>query len=278
MSSVALHAGSGLPDVDDRLVEPETRHEMYDGELVEVSPADRPHASRHVQLAALMEAHTGRDFDVAADLLTRTSPVDDVAPDVSVYPDAPGLTTDHRQLEQLAFEIVSTQSLGNAGIKAAKLTARGVRRVFAIDVERSRALEWSAVLGTWRELDPAGHIEDPALEVPLPIDAIIHAAKADDAVARALVARHNPVIEAVRAEDRAASRAEGKIEGKIEGKTEGKIEGKIEALVAILTARDIALDSAARERILREHDPQRLDRWIARAAVSAVIAAVLTEE
>ena len=84
-------------------------------------------------------------------------------------------------------------------------------------------------------------------------------------VARALVARHNPVIEAVRAEDRAASRAEG------------KIEGKIEALVAILTARGIALDSAARERILREHDPQRLDRWIARAAVSAVIAEVLTE-
>jgi hypothetical protein len=126
------------------------------------------------------------------------------------------------------------------------------------------------VLGTWRELDPAGHIEDPALEVPLPIDAIIHAAKADDAVARALVARHNPVIEAVRAEDRAASRAEGKLAG--------KIEGKIEALVAILTARDIALNNAARERILREQDPQRLDRWIARAAVSAVIAEVLTEE
>jgi hypothetical protein len=84
-----------------------------------------------------------------------------------------------------------------------------VRRVFAVDVERSRVLEWSTERGTWHELDPAGHIEDPALEVPLPIAAMIYAAKADDAVARALVARHNPVIEAVRAEDRATSRADG---------------------------------------------------------------------
>ncbi|HEX2689269.1 MAG TPA: Uma2 family endonuclease, partial [Kofleriaceae bacterium] len=260
MSSVALHAGSGLPDVDDRLVEPETRHEMYDGELVEVSPADRPHASRHVQLAALMEAHTGRDFDVAADLLTRTSPVDDVAPDVSVYPDASDPTTDHRQLEQLAFEIVSTQSLSNAGIKAAKLTARGVRRVFAIDVERSHALEWSAALGTWRELDPAGHIEDPALAVPLPIDAIIHAAKADDAVQRALIAKGNPVLEAHVARHR----------------EEAKAEGKAEALLAVLAARGIAVGAAERVRILGERDPQQLDRWLAGAVTCAVAAELFT--
>lgn len=105
-----------------------------------------------------------------------------------------------------------------------------------------------------------------ALEVPLPIEAMVHAAKADDAVARALVARHNLVIEAVRAEDRAA------------GKAEGKIEGKIEALIAILAARHIDPDSAASEQILRERDPQRLDRWIARAAISATIAEVLASE
>jgi hypothetical protein len=209
-------------------------------------------------------------FEAAADLLTRTSKVDDIAPDVSVYPDAPHPETGDRQLEQLAFEIVSTQSLGRAALKAAKLTARGVRRVFAIDVERPRVLEWSAALGTWHELDAAGHIADPALEVPLPIEAMIHAAKADDAVARALVARHNPVIEAVRAEDRAVSKAEGKIEG--------KVEGKIEALIAFLTARDIELDSATRGRILGERDPQRLDRWIVRAAISTTIAEVLTDE
>jgi Uma2 family endonuclease len=266
MSSVASRVGCDLPGLDDRLVEPKTRYEMYDGELVYVSPADPPHGERHLQLAALIEAHTGFEFEAAADLLTRTSKVDDIAPDVSVYPAAPDPETGGRQLEQLAFEIISTQSLGRATAKAVKLTGRGVRRVFAIDVERSRVLEWSTDRGTWHELDAAGHIADSALEVPLPIEAMVHAAKVDDPVARALVARHNLVIEAVRAEDRAA------------GKAEGKIEGKIEALIAILAARDIDPDSAARERILRERDPQQLDRWIARAAISATMAEVLAGE
>jgi Uma2 family endonuclease len=243
-----------LPGIDERLVAPETRYELHDGELVHVSPADPPHGERHVQLAALVEAHTGPTFEVAADLLTRTSQVDDIAPDVSVYPDAPDAETGGRQLEQLAFEIVSTQSLGNAATKAAKLATRGVRRVFAIDIARSCVLEWSPRRGAWQELDLAGHIEDPALEVPLPIAAMVHAAKADDAVARALVARRNPVIEAVRAEDRATS--------------------KIEALLAILAARNID-PGAARERIVRERDPHRLDRWITRAATASTLADVL---
>ena len=258
MPSVVSRVDSDLPAIDDRLVEPDTRYEMYDGELVYVSPVDPPHGERHLQLAALIEAHTGFEFEAAADLLTRTSRVDDIAPDVSVYPDAPDPRTGGRQLEQLAFEIISTQSLGRATTKAVKLTARGVRRVFAIDVERSRVLEWSTDRGTWHELDVAGHIADPALEVPLPIEAMVHAAKADDAVARALVARHNPVIEAVRAE--------------------GEIHGQIKALIAILAARDIDLDGAARERILRERDPQRLERWIVRAATSATLAEVFAGE
>src|SRR4029077_19743705 len=38
MSSVASRAGSELPDINDRLVEPETRQKMYDGGLVARSP------------------------------------------------------------------------------------------------------------------------------------------------------------------------------------------------------------------------------------------------
>jgi len=58
MPSVVSRADSALPAIDDRLVTPETRYEMHDGELVYVSPADPPHGERHVQLAALIEAHT----------------------------------------------------------------------------------------------------------------------------------------------------------------------------------------------------------------------------
>jgi Uma2 family endonuclease len=257
MSSDAAGAGADLPDIDDRLVEPETGYEMYDGELVHVPPADPPHAERQVQLCALIEAHTGVEFEVGSDLLTRTSLVDDIAPDVSVYPAARDPRTGRRQLEQLAFEVVSTQSLGNAARKAAKLTGRGVRRVFAIDVERSRALEWSAALGSWSMLDATGHIIDPALEVPLPIEAMIHGAKADDAVVKALDAKHNPVLEAIRAESKA--------------------EGKAEAVVALLAARGVSLERVERDRILGERDLARLERWLARAISCTSVAELLAE-
>jgi Uma2 family endonuclease len=264
MSSVVSRAASGLPDIDDRLVEPETRYEMLDGELVHVSPADRPHSRRHSKLNTLLETHAFPEFTVVCDQLTRTSKVDDVAPDVSVYPDAPDPRTGGRQLEQLAFEVVSTQSLGHAGRKAAKLVARGVRRVFAIDIDRLRVLEWSAELGTWRALDPAGRIEDAALEMPLPIGAMLDAARADDEVARALVARRNPVIEVVRAQDRAA------------GKAEGKAESRAEAVLVVLAARRIAVGDAERMRILGESDLAELDRWLVEAMTCTDVAELFT--
>jgi len=251
----SARAGSDLPDVDERIVTPGAPYEMYDGELVPVAPADEAHADRHLQLCALIEAHTGPAFDAGCELLTRTSKVDDLAPDVSVYPDGPDPHTGGRQLEHLAFEVVSTQTLGRAATKAAKLAGRGVRRIFAIDVERSRMLEWSPALGSWSILDPAGHITDRALEVPLPIDAVIRDAKADDALARALLAKNNPVL--------AANRAEG------------KAEGKAEAVIAVLVARGVPLDAAKRDQILGERDPTRLDRWIDRAGVCTSIAELL---
>jgi Uma2 family endonuclease len=263
MPSDAAGAGAGtdLPDIDDHLVEPETRYEMHDGELVYVPPADPPHAERQLQLCALIEAHTGPAFQAACELLTRTSRIDDIAPDVSVYPAARDPRTGRRQLEQLAFEVVSTQSLGNAGKKAAKLAGRGVRRVFAIDVDRSRALEWSSALGTWSLLDARDVITDPALAVPLPIETLIRDAKTDDAVIRALDAKRNPVLEAIKAKSTA----------------EGISRGRAEAVVAMLDARGVPLDRDERDQILGERDLARLDRWIARAIACASVAELIAE-
>jgi hypothetical protein len=237
-------ADARLPAVDDRLVAPETPYEIVDGKVVRVSPADPPHAERHLRLCALIEAHIGEGFVAGCDLLTRTSWIDDLAPDVSVYPEAPDPETGGRQIEQLAFEVASMQALKQAGRKAAKLTRRGVRRVFAIDVKGARALEWSR--GRWRALDPAGQISDAALAVALPVAALIHSAKPDDAVARALVAKRNPVIEALRAEEQR--------------------RGKAEAIIAVLAARDVPLKRTERDRILSEPELARLERWLARAA------------
>ncbi|MCA9514118.1 MAG: Uma2 family endonuclease, partial [Myxococcales bacterium] len=207
---------------------PETRYEVVGGEVVYVSPADQPHGSRHSKLSALLEAYVDDDFDAAADMLTRTSEKNDFAPDGSVYPAAPDPETGGRQLEHLAFEVVSSESLSHAGKKAAELAKRGVRRIFALDVERQRALEWSRETGSWSLLHGDAVIEDEAFVLPLPVHALVSAARADDAVARALLAKANPVLTAALAETAAQSKAEGKAEASAEG------------LLAVLATRGLA--------------------------------------
>ena len=80
-------------DVDERLVMPETRFEIIDGEVIYVSPADPPHATRHSKLSALLEAYAAPGYEAASDMLTRTSEKGDMAPDGSVYPLAPDPNT-----------------------------------------------------------------------------------------------------------------------------------------------------------------------------------------
>jgi Putative restriction endonuclease len=275
MSSFDARPGTpALPAVDERLVAPGTRYEILEGVLVHVSPAHEPQGSRHSKISALLEVHVAPEFDVATDMLTRTGETTDVASDVSVFPCARDPETGGRQLEHLAFEVVSTESLGYAERKAAHLTGRGVRRVFAIDVERGRALEWSRSLGSWSLLDTNGYIEDRALAVSLPIAALVHVSKVDEAMARALLIKRNPVFEAILAEDRLATRAEGKLKGRLW--VEGVLEGMAEAVLTILTKRGVALDPAARARILGERDPERLDRWTSRAVTCTTLAELFT--
>ena len=156
-------------DIDERLVVPETRFEVIDGEVVYVSPADPPHAVLHAKLAAILASYAAGGYQVACDMLTRTSAKGDMAPDASVYPAGPDPATGGRQLEELAFEIVSTQSLSAAGRKAHALVERGVRRVFALDVSRRRALEWSRKTGAWEILGPNEILTDTALALSLPV-------------------------------------------------------------------------------------------------------------
>ncbi|TMQ16670.1 MAG: hypothetical protein E6J90_23340, partial [Deltaproteobacteria bacterium] len=223
--SKPIHVEPELPPVDAHVVPSETRLEMLDGELVHVPPAEEPHADRHSKASALVELHVGQEFNVASDMLTRASRANNFAPDVSVYPRARDPITGGRQLEQLAFEIVSTGSLSGAGDKATKLIARGVRRVFALDIERGRMLEWLAASASWRELEPHSYIEDPTLAAPLPIEDLIHAARMNNAVQRSLIIQGNEVLDEHVARHREEARREGLEEGKREGLEEGKREG-----------------------------------------------------
>jgi hypothetical protein len=225
-----------------------------------VVPADPPHAEQHATVSVLIATHVHADFKVAIDMLTRTSRIDDIAPDVSVFPRDPDPVTGRRRLEQLTFEIVSTESMSHATTKAAKLAGRGVRRVFAIDIVRGRIVEWSRALETWSVLDVRGRIEDPALAVPLSVSALLDAANTDDEVARALIAKRNPVIEAANAESHA------------EGTAEGILEGIAGAVITLLSARGFTLSDEQRDRILAERDRTRLEAWLLRIATCTSIA------
>ena len=92
-----------------------------------------------------------------------------------------------------------------------------------------------------------------------------------------------------RAEGLVEGLARGRIEGLAEGLTKGVIEGLTEGLtrgraeeaarnlLAVLRARGMAVPDAVRERILAQKDPERLERWLEKAAVASSVAAVLDE-
>jgi hypothetical protein len=283
MSSPSYRAKNELPAVDEHIVVPDRGYEIDDGKIVLVPPSLEPHANRHSKLSALLEAHKAAGFDVGSDMLTRISQLSDRAPDASVYPRARDPRTGGRQLEHLAFEVVSTETLRGAGAKAAGLVGRGVRRVFAIDVAQACVLEWAHERGTWVELDRAASISDPALVMPLPVQALLREAEADYAVGRALVIKRNPAIEEARQESKAEGRAEGLAEGRAEGLAEGRAEGLAEgraeglagAVLAVLAARALGVSAHERDQILGERDPGRLARWLARVAACASAAELL---
>lgn len=249
---------------------PETRHEILNGRVTRVSPADESHGSRHSKVSALVEAHVVGGYDVAADMLTRTSEASDFAPDVSVFARARDAATGGRKLEEIVFEILGTQRLGAAATKARALAERGVRRIFAIDVRNKRALLWAPRTGTWEILPPDGVIADPLFVTPLPIAALVGAAQSDDAVAAALLAKQNPVL----ARESKRSHAEGREEGRVEGLEEGRVEGLAQALLVLLEARGFALSATLRSHVLATTDARTLERWLRRAVTAKGVKSV----
>lgn len=188
---------AGPIGLEDRLVVPETRWEMIEGRMIYASPAREAHATLHMDLCGVLRFHLVAGFRGAADLLTRVSADSDIAPDVSIYPADPDPVTGGRQLEQLAFEIVDRQAMAVPTKKARLLAARGVRRIFCVKLRRAgrQLLEWDAAADRWVALAEGALIHDPVLARPVSVSALLRAAEGDDAVAAALLARENPVLE-----------------------------------------------------------------------------------
>ncbi len=71
--------------------------------------------------------------------------------------------------------------------------------------------------------------------------------------------------------------AQGRAEGLTEGRTEGRVEEAARAVLTVLRVRGLVVPDAVRERILAQKDPERLERWLEKAAVASSVAAVLDE-
>jgi hypothetical protein len=99
------------PRIDERLAPPETRVEYLHGIEMFAAPAEPPHAMQHFELARVLGTHVAQGYRGAIDMLACTSGASDFAPDASVFPADPDPRTGGRQLEELAFEIASEQSL-----------------------------------------------------------------------------------------------------------------------------------------------------------------------
>ena len=199
-AALRLPSAEDLPRVDQRLVRPETREEVVRGRHVMAMPSNPDHGDRHCELDYVIRAHVKEGYVGSTDLLTRSSVSSDFATDTCVRRAGIDPRTGARYLEELAFEIVNEQSLRDITERAEELTARGVRRLVAIFVKQGEVCEWSAKARGWRRLELDALFNDPTLARPFRVRELLDAAEADNAVARALVAKQNPVIVEVQEE------------------------------------------------------------------------------
>lgn len=244
-SALKLPGASAFPPVDEHLVEPETRQEMVRGERLLAQPALAPHGDQHFGLDYVLGAHVRPGFVGSTDLLTRVSRGSDFATDTCIRKQGEDPKTGHRYLEELAFEVVHEQTLKKITERVEDLTQRGVRRVFAVFVKTGEVKEWVAEAGTWRALAPATSISDPCLNRPLKVRALLDAAAADDEVARALEAKNNPAIVAM--------------------KDASKKQEAAAAVLAVLTVRGLSVPDGVRAAIEASTDLDQLRRWLQRA-------------
>jgi hypothetical protein len=236
---------------------------MIDGVVYETMGAKEPHANLHLQVARVFAGCLASGYEAAVDMLTRADEDTDAAPDVSVYPRRRDRRTGGRKLEEIAFEVCDTERYAHVTKKVKKLAARGVRRLFYIDVDTRTLHEWLHDPGDWLALSAEAEIVDRCFRVPVPARALVDRVLADDTVATALLASNNRVITAAIDQERGKAREEGHKEGH----KEGVVAARREVLRMLLGA--ITLSDDDQRRIDACDDIASLDRWIRAAPTAA---------
>lgn len=261
-----------LPAVDDHVVVPESHTELVDGVVYETMGAKEPHATLHLQVARVFAGCLASGYEAAVDMLTRADEDNDAAPDVSVYPRRRDRKTGGRKLEEIAFEVCDTERDAHLTTKVKRLAARGVRRLFYVDVDTRTLHEWRHDPGDWVALGAEAEIVDRCFRVPIPARALVDRVLADDTVARALLAGHNRVIAAAIERERSDARQHGIEVGHKTGLEAGVVVARREVLRMLLG--QLPLSDDDQRRIDACVDVATLDRWIRRAPGAASAAEV----
>ncbi len=198
--------------VDERLVMPEQRYEVIEGQVVHATPSDQPHGTAVMDLARLLGAHIKPGYLGAVDMLMRSNRFSDFAPDASIFPKAKDPETGGRKLEELVFEIIDSQPLSDVTRKARLMMGRGVRKVFCVDLPKKRVLRWSVRKHDWAELGE-GIVDSKCLVKSIPVKALLNAAEVDEATAAALLAKGTMTLTLALEEREAKGKADGLREG-----------------------------------------------------------------
>ncbi len=273
------------PRVDERLAEPETREEFFEGRPLQAMPSDPPHGDRHCELDYVVRAHVRDGYVSSSDMLTRVDAGSDFATDTSVRRVGTDPDSDARYLEELSFEVVHKQSQAHVTRRARSLVRRGVRRVFAVMVKHHEVREWSALRDEWRVLDPEATIADQALARPVKVRALLDAGAADTATAEALWAKGEPFLVALRdagetegmAKGEAVGMAKGEAVGMAKGLAEGQTRVLGRAILRVLAVRGLEPSAALKARVLACQDLEQLERWHDRALVIEALDQLLDE-
>ena len=215
------------PAVDEHLVQPEAeaRYEMIRGRKVSAMVALLPHAKAQGRLAFLIAPHVRAGYSMSTELLTRASASSDFGTDVCVCQDGTDPATGSRYLEEISFEVVNEQRLGDVTDKAEDLIQRGVRRVFALFVKTNRVSEWLKQEGKFVLLNEDGVIEDKLFIRPIAVRALIDFTEGENEVARALITKGNAEIVKLKEDAHKKGLDEGHKKGLDEGHKKGLDEG-----------------------------------------------------
>ncbi len=253
-----LHAQPG-PFTADQIRE-DDYYELSNGHPIECSPAGRDHTGPNVSGAEVLDTDPDVEWS-GVDAGYSPEPRTLRAPDVAVGRPGGEGSGWIAGAPELAVEYAGAgQDEEKLQEKIRDLLAAGTRFIWVVRLVGPRRVEVYEPQRPVRTLVAGEQLRAPGvLRNPVPIEALYDRQAAHEAALRNLLQRRGY-------EDLAAVRAEGRMEGHEEGREEGERAGVARSILNLLAARGVAVDEAARARILACADPELLHRWLIRSA------------